>query len=115
MPAHRSLPAPERAVRSRLLRLLSQPRPLLRAGLVTMRRRCGKPSCRCAQGQPHVSLYLAARLGAQRKMIFVPKDLEEQARQWVADGQRAAADLDQLSQLALARLLRQKERNEARS
>jgi hypothetical protein len=115
MTVHRTLPAPERAVRSRLLRLLSQPRPLLRASLVTMSRRCGKPSCRCARGQPHVSLYLATRLGTRRKMIYIPKTLEDQVRQWVNDGDRAQAALDQLSQAALERLLRQKERNEGRS
>lgn len=115
MPVHRSRSAPERAVRSRLLRLLGQPRPLLRASLVTMRRRCGKPSCRCARGQPHVSLYLAARLGRRRQMIFIPRQLEDPVRQWVGDGQQAQAALDQLSQAALGRLLRQKEPGEARS
>ena len=113
MPQHRNLPPPERAARSRLVRLLSQPRPLLRASLVQMRRRCGKPGCHCAQGQPHPSLYVATRVGRGRKMIYVPKDLEGQVRRWVGDARQSDLDLDVLSQSALGRLLAQKHHKQA--
>jgi hypothetical protein len=37
----------------------SQPSPknigFLRGSLIQLRRRCGKPNCRCAKGQPHAS------------------------------------------------------------
>ena len=115
MPQHRNLPAPERAVRSRLLRLIGQPRPLLRASLVTMKRLCGKLNCHCQQGQPHVSLYLATRVGQRRKMIYVPEDMEDMVRQWVADAHLAEQCLDQISQVALDRLLRHKQDKAARS
>jgi hypothetical protein len=70
MPPRPSLPAAERAVRSRLLKLLAAAQPLARASLVTMRRVCGKAGCRCAQGEKHVSLYLAARLTRSRSAAW---------------------------------------------
>ncbi|MBI3947865.1 MAG: UvrD-helicase domain-containing protein, partial [Armatimonadetes bacterium] len=49
-----NLPAEERARRSRLRQLLRQG-VFLRGSLFAMKRRCGKPSCHCAHGEPHRS------------------------------------------------------------
>jgi len=80
MAARAGLPAKDRQARSRLIQLLADARPIARAGIVTMSRRCGKMGCRCQEGQRHVSLYLAARVGKKRKMLYVPRQLEELAR-----------------------------------
>jgi len=102
------LPPADRAARSRLLRLLAAGQPLARASLVTMARTCGKPGCHCAQGQKHVSLYLAARLGRQRKMLYVPPDLEQEARRLVENAKAVDGLLDQMSQTQLEGFVRRK-------
>lgn len=108
MPPRAQLPAQDRHARSRLIKLLGAAQPLAQASLVTMARRCGKPGCHCAQGEKHVSLYLAARLGKTRKMLYVPPDLEAAARRLVENGQAAQGLLEQISQAQLARFVQTK-------
>lgn len=43
--------------------------PLLRGALFTLRRKCGKASCRCAIGQPHESPALAYPSGGRTKTM----------------------------------------------
>jgi hypothetical protein len=108
MPPRNSLSAHERASRSRLAQLLHAARPLLRGSLVTMKRVCGKPTCKCARGEKHVSLYLSVRWQAKRKMIYVPPELEDRVRAAVEDGLRADRWLDEVSQAFLQELIRLK-------
>jgi len=108
MPRRAQLPPKDRAARSRLIKLLAAAQPLARASLVTMARACGKKGCKCAQGDKHVSLYLAARIGAARKMLYVPPDLEEAARRLVENSQTVAGLLDEMSQAQLARFIQSK-------
>lgn len=44
---------------------------LLRGTLTTFRRRCGKPNCRCATGQPHESPALTYTDGGRTKTLTV--------------------------------------------
>ena len=113
MPSRTGLSPADRAARSRLIRLLALAQPLARASLVRMARVCGKPGCKCLDGDKHVSLYLAARLGGKRRMVYIPEDLEDQARSLVESGQRVEALLEQMSQAALERLAANKERRRA--
>jgi hypothetical protein len=43
--------------------------PLMRGVLFTLRRKCGKPSCRCATGEPHESPALAYPSGGRTKTM----------------------------------------------
>lgn len=43
--------------------------PLLRGVLFTLRRKCGKPGCRCAAGEPHESPALAYPWGGRTKTM----------------------------------------------
>jgi Family of unknown function (DUF6788) len=45
--------------------------PLLPGSLYTLRRRCGKPNCRCAQGELHASTVLSYR-GQGQPQNFTP-------------------------------------------
>jgi len=112
-PPPRSLrPPEERDVRSRLVKRCADA-SLLRGSLVTMRRTCGKPGCHCAQGEKHVSLYLAIRVGKQRKLIYVPHELEERVREWVQSSQEIDRLLELVSQSCLEQLLRTKQTGES--
>jgi len=114
MPPRAQLPLKDRAARSRLMRLLGSSKPLAQASLVSMARVCGKPGCKCAQGEKHVSLYLAARFGKARKMLYVPPELEGAARALVENGRRAAGLLEEMSQASLERFAREKAEGRAR-
>jgi len=110
MPSKSQLPPKDRTARSRLVQLLSAAQPIARASLVTMARLCGKKGCKCAQGEKHVSLYLAARVGKKRKMLYIPPDLEETARRLVENGKKVEELLEDISQASLERLVEQKAR-----
>jgi hypothetical protein len=114
MPPRAQLPPQDRAARSRLIKLLAAARPLARASLVTMARACGKKGCKCAQGDKHVSLYLAARFGKTRKMLYVPPDLEALARRLVENSQAVEGLLDEMSQAQLERFLALKTKPQGR-
>ena len=113
MPRRPQLPPKDRAARSRLIKLLAASKPLARASLVTMARACGKKGCKCVQGEKHVSLYLAARIGSQRKMFYVPPDLEEDARRLVENSQAVEGLLDEMSQAQIDRFLQNKTKAKA--
>jgi len=107
---HRGQRSPkERSARSALIKLMTKRRPMLQGSPVTMKRRCGKENCRCARGHKHVSLYLATRLEGKRKMICVPKELEEKVRRWIDDGQEARGLFEAVCQASLEALLREKQ------
>jgi hypothetical protein len=101
------LSASGRQARSRLTAIL-QNRPMLRAGLVTMARTCGKKGCKCAKGEKHVSLYVSLKVGRTRKMIYVPPQLEETVHAWAGNYREAAALWEKMLQEYLERFLKQK-------
>ncbi len=106
---HRShRPAPERHARSRLVQLVAE-QPFLRGSLVERARSCGKPTCRCQQGQLHRSLYLACRHQGRRALLYIPRALEDTVRQWVDNGRSLSGQLQDLHQLQLDRLLQRKQ------
>ena len=51
----------------------------IKGNIVTMKRTCGYPNCRCAvEGKKHVSMYIGKKQDGTTKMIYVPKRLEEE-------------------------------------
>jgi hypothetical protein len=106
---HRShRPVLERQARSRLVQLIAE-HPFLRGSLVQRARSCGKPTCRCQQGQLHRSLYLATRHKGRRVLLYIPRALEETVRLWVQNGHCLSQQLQDLNQLQLDQLLQRKE------
>jgi hypothetical protein len=53
---------------------------LLRGSLITLRRRCGKPNCRCASGQPDTSAALSFSHNGRTKTVTLREDDLDQAR-----------------------------------
>ena len=102
------LPQKDQTARSRLIKLLAAARPIARASLVTMARACGKKGCKCASGEKHVSLYLATRIGKTRKMLYVPPELEDLARNLVENARQTEQLLEEMSQASLERFVQQK-------
>jgi len=104
------LPDPERRARSRLTQILHE-KPFVLASLVTMKRICGKPGCKCTRGEPHPGLYLALRVDGKRKMIHVPQAMQQPIRQWVANYQEAWRLMEQISEFCLKRFFLKKEQS----
>ncbi len=103
----------ERNARSQAVQRVAD-QALLRGSLVHMKRTCGKKNCRCQQGQKHPALCLAIRWGKQRKMIYIPHDLEDTVRRWIETGQEVDGLLDAISQQCLETLLAKKTESLAR-
>jgi hypothetical protein len=110
-----TLPAGERQSRSRLHQLLAQAEGFLHGSLIVMARRCGKPTCRCATDEQakHRSLYLGQTLNGKTSMLYIPCRMERQVHQWVANFQRAAQLLEELSQQGRNRFKQTKQQTAA--
>jgi hypothetical protein len=104
----------ERDARSQTVKRVAD-QALLRGSLVRMQRVCGKKNCRCQRGKKHVALCLAVRRGDERKMIYIPRDLEETVRRWVETGQEVDGLLDAISQECLETFLAKKKESLARN
>ena len=106
------------------LRRLQRSEPMLQGSFYLLRRKCGKPNCRCAAGQLHATYVLTRSEQGQDRLYTVPKDQRAQVRKWAAEYrryQRARAGLIKghlhllslVDQMAEQRLLTWPEKKEA--
>jgi uncharacterized ParB-like nuclease family protein len=84
---------------ARWLRTMTSQGPLTPGSFYLLRRKCGKPSCRCARGQLHQVWVLTRSEAGQHKLYTVSADQRAQVRQRAAAWRRY--------QRARARLLQQ--------
>lgn len=75
---------------------------MLKASLIERFTVCGRPGCRCQQGQKH-GPYLYASLfdGKQSRQIYVPQAMEAEVRQWAKNYHRLSTIVVQLSALSV--------------
>jgi len=90
--------AQERKTRSRLAQIISA-HGLMRGSLLVRRRKCGRPTCHCAQGEGHESLYLVISEKGRTRQLFVPKEWESRVRQWVEDHRQARQLMEEVSRI----------------
>jgi hypothetical protein len=80
-------------------------RPLvLRGTLTTFRRRCGKPSCRCATGEPHESPALTYTEGGRTKTLTLSPSEVAEVKAALARYQQAHAELECAAQEGIVAL-----------
>jgi hypothetical protein len=72
----------------RTLRTLQRPQPMVPGSLYLLRRKCGKPNCRCAQGQFHASWVLTRSESGQSRLYSVPQDQRGRLRPWTQEYRR---------------------------
>ena len=84
MPQHRKQLWQSYAALGRLLRKLQWEQPLTPGSLYLLRRKCGKPTCRCAQGHLHEAWVLTRSEQGQTKLYPVPADQRGRLRQLTA-------------------------------
>jgi len=80
--------------------------PMLRGNLTTFRRRCGKPSCRCANGEPHESPALTYTEGGRTKTLTLSASEVKDVRAALGRYTRAKTQLDRSASKGLLALQR---------
>ncbi len=88
--------------RAAKLKELAACRPFVAASLCQVNRRCGKPGCRCARGQPHRAHVLTYKVKGKTRAVHVPKDLLSEVQEWVKEYKRIKALIRQVSCHSLA-------------
>jgi hypothetical protein len=86
---------------ARRVRLAAE-RPALAGTLSQVKKRCGQPSCHCYHGEPHLAWHLTFRVKGKTKTVYVPFELLDDVRSWVAEHKRQKALQAQIHQLAVA-------------
>jgi len=88
----------ERRIRSALAKLLSQ-QGIVHGTLSLRWRRCGKPNCKCVDGDKHEGLYLLVRHEGAVRQIYVPQARRQAVQQWVENYHKARELMDELSDI----------------
>ena len=76
------------AALARTLRQLQRDPPMVQGSFYLLRRKCGKPNCRCASGQLHASWVLTRSEAGKDRIYSVPKDQRAQVRRWAGEYRR---------------------------
>lgn len=77
---------------------------LLRGTLTTFRRRCGKPNCRCARGEPHESPALTYTEGGRTRTLTLTDAEVAEVAAALGAYQEARGDLDRAADAGIAAL-----------
>jgi hypothetical protein len=61
---------------------------MVQGSFYLLRRKCGKPNCRCANGQLHATYVLTRSEQGKDRLYTVPKEQRAQVRKWAAEYRR---------------------------
>jgi len=76
--------------------------PVLAASLVTIAKHCGRPGCHCQRGEKHRGQYLTYKEKGKTRTVYVPVDLVEEVKRWIAEHRRIKTLIQELSALSVA-------------
>ena len=77
---------------------------ILRGSLIAFKRKCGKPTCRCAKGEPHESPALSCTINGKSYTITLTKEDVPVVRTALARFEKRHAALEQACKDGLNRL-----------
>ena len=103
--------------RGRLVRKLSALREMLPGSFVERRRKCGNPTCHCAQGEPehmHRQFLLSVLLEGKPRTFHIPAELVEEVRSRVQLHKRFQQAATSICGINLRRLLQRKQQKDER-
>ena len=87
-----------RARRRALAARLGDVQQVLAGSLTEQSRRCGRPGCRCADGEPHGPYaYFTPRPGGRGRSRYVPATLAGAVRRYLQRGTEVEAALAEIS------------------
>lgn len=107
--------APDLEARGRWIRSISALREMLPGSFVERRRKCGKPNCRCASGEPeqlHVEFLLSVLSQGKPQTFHIPAELVEEVRNRVELHKRFQQAESAICGINLRRLLERKQQGE---
>jgi hypothetical protein len=70
------------------LRRLQRSDSMVQGSFYLLRRKCGKPNCRCATGPLHAAYVLTRSEQGKDRLYMVPKEQRAQVRKWAAEYRR---------------------------
>jgi hypothetical protein len=70
------------------LRRLQRSEPMVQGSFYLLRRKCGKPNCRCARGELHPAYVLTRSEAGKDRLYPVPKAQRAEVRKWAAEYRR---------------------------
>jgi hypothetical protein len=87
------------AAGKRLLARIHRIQPFLLASLSVIKKRCGRPSCRCAkEGPRHEAALLTWKEEGRTRAIYVPREMRQEVARWIKEGKLLKRLLAQMSQ-----------------
>src|SRR5208337_576106 len=98
--------------RGRLIRSLLALREMLPGSFVQRRRKCGKPNCHCASGDPdqlHAEFLLSFLSQGKQRTFHIPAELVEEVRSQVELHKRFQQAETAICDINLRRLLQRKQ------
>jgi hypothetical protein len=105
---------PDLELRGKLIRSLGSLREMLPGSFVERKRACGRPNCRCADGERlHSQFQISVLIDGKPKALNIPADLAEKVRQKIAMRQRFDAAAATICDVNLKRFLKEKEERQA--
>ncbi len=82
------------------LRKISEGGISVGGSFVRTSRKCGNPSCRCADGkEKHPCCLLTSKVGGKTKVIYVPREMEEEVERWVLERKRLKKLLKEMDEM----------------
>ena len=103
-------------LRGRLIRSLGALREMLPGSFVERRRKCGKPTCHCADGKRlHSAFQISVLLEGKLKTFHIPTELAEETRAKVELHRRFQEAAAVICQINLRRFLQRKGQKEEKS
>lgn len=63
-------------------------------------RKCGVPTCRCANGgEKHPSCLLTSKVRGKTKAVYIPVDMQEEVERWVNEHKKIKKILKEIDQM----------------
>lgn len=89
------------------IRKLGESGIFISGSFVRSSRKCGNPSCRCANGgEKHPCCLLTSKVKGKTKAVYVPVDMEDEVERWVKEHKKVKALLKEIDKLG-ERIIRQ--------
>ena len=80
---------------------------IVRGSLITLKRKCGKPNCRCADAEPHETPALSYSLDGGTKMVTLRRKDLPRVKAALRAYQRASKQLEQQALKGIGQLRRE--------
>jgi hypothetical protein len=105
---------PDLELRGRLIRSLGSLREMLPGSFVERQRACGRPNCRCADGQDlHSQYQISVLMDGKPKALHIPADVADKVREKIEMRHRFDAAAASICRINLKRFLIEKKERQA--